>query len=198
MTLNPDSPLSEVLANRAARALVQNYLPGIVNSPMLHQLKALPVKQVIGMNASLSRADELDKLWQLLSAVPEEGQGRIQPVAWEEPRQDYEPELVARGSAPLRHADTVPRWDVLEIGIEGPTSGNPFTDVSLAATFVRTDAADRTEQRIGGFYDGDGAYKIRFMPAEPGEWTFSDHSNARSLDGLTGSFLGDRSRCRFR
>jgi hypothetical protein len=189
MTLNPDSPLSEVLANRAARALVQNYLPGIVNSPMLHQLKALPVEQVLGMNASLSsRADELDKLWQLLSAVPEEGLGRIQPVAWEEPRQDYEPESVARASAPLRHADTVPRWDVFEIGIEGPTSGNPFTDVSLTATFVRTDAGARTEQRIGGFYDGNGTYKVRFMPAEPGEWTFSVHSNARSLDGLTGSF----------
>ncbi|MGO4428652.1 DUF5060 domain-containing protein, partial [Streptomyces sp. MCAF7] len=45
------------------------------------------------------------------------------------------------------------------------------------------------ELRAGGFYDGDGTYRIRFMPDAEGPWTFVTSSTARSLDGLSGHFL---------
>ena len=40
-----------------------------------------------------------------------------------------------------------------------------------------------------GFYDGDGLYRVRFMPDEPGEWTYVTQSNVDALDGQTGSFV---------
>ena len=34
-------------------------------------------------------------------------------------------------------ADTVEQWGVYEIALKGPTSGNPFLDVNLSATFTQ-------------------------------------------------------------
>ncbi len=85
--------------------------------------------------------------------------------------------------AEITHA-AVPRWEVFELMLSGPSSGNPFTDVQLAATFSlghRTVAVD-------GFYDGDGSYKVRFMPDTEGQWSYATSSNAASLDGKTGQF----------
>lgn len=41
---------------------------------------------------------------------------------------------------------------------------------------------------VDGFYDGEGTYRIRFMPDERGEWTYLTSSNAPELDGQRGSF----------
>jgi uncharacterized protein DUF5060/uncharacterized protein DUF4038 len=43
--------------------------------------------------------------------------------------------------------------------------------------------------QVDGFYDGDGAYKVRFSPDNEGEWTYGTRSNRRELDGQTGAFL---------
>ena len=85
---------------------------------------------------------------------------------------------------PAMKGGPVPRWDHLEINLPGPTSGNPFTDVTLSATF-------RNQNRsisVAGFYDGDGSYKIRFMPDEPGAWSWITKSNQPALDGKSGAF----------
>jgi hypothetical protein len=39
-----------------------------------------------------------------------------------------------------------------------------------------------------GFYDGDGIYRIRFMPDAVGEWTYATGSNRPELDGVDGAF----------
>jgi hypothetical protein len=78
----------------------------------------------------------------------------------------------------------VPLWEVFELTLNGPSTGNPFADVQFAATFSlghRTVAVD-------GFYDGAGAYKLRFMPDTPGEWGYTTTSNAADLTGRTGRF----------
>jgi hypothetical protein len=175
--------------------MIQNYLPGILNSPMLHQLKELPVGVVIGLNAELtSRTDELEKLWKRLAAVPEAASGQSPPSVREKPRADYEPGSVAPGSASIRHVGGAACWDTFEVVIDGPEHGNPFTEVELTAAFVHTDSAgaasstDAPARRVGGFYDGHGLYRVRFMPDKPGDWTFRTSSNARSLDGLEGRF----------
>jgi hypothetical protein len=76
------------------------------------------------------------------------------------------------------------RWDHVEFTFRGPDAGNPFLDVQLSASF-RLKNRVRTVQ---GFYDGDSAYKIRFMPDELGTWTWETASNVPALSGKTGAF----------
>jgi hypothetical protein len=78
----------------------------------------------------------------------------------------------------------VPRWEVHEITLAGPSTGNPFVDVRIGAVFTlghRTVAVD-------GFYDGEGRYKIRFMPDMEGAWSYTTTSNTPELDGKKGGF----------
>ncbi len=84
----------------------------------------------------------------------------------------------------LAAAQGVERWGVYEVTLRGPSTGNPFLEVRVGAHF-------RYGHRVvdvDGFYDGDGAYRIRFMPDETGEWSYTTTSNIAALDGKTGSF----------
>lgn len=76
----------------------------------------------------------------------------------------------------------VERWGVFEVDLAGPRSGNPFLDVELSATFRQ---AGRSLQ-VAGFYDGDGKYKIRFMPDSAGTWEYETRSNRTELNGKQG------------
>ncbi|MDP0500825.1 MAG: DUF5060 domain-containing protein [Verrucomicrobiota bacterium JB022] len=79
---------------------------------------------------------------------------------------------------------SVEQWDVYEIELEGPSDGNPFAEVRLTGTF--SDGEQSTE--VAGFYDGDGVYRIRFMPPKPGNWTFQTRSNRTDLTNQQGAF----------
>jgi hypothetical protein len=84
----------------------------------------------------------------------------------------------------LLHSTTVEQYSVFEIQFKGPEKGNPYREVQLSAEF-------RLINRIffcEGFYDGDGIYKIRFMPDEPGEWSYITKSNIKNLDSKKGTF----------
>jgi hypothetical protein len=78
----------------------------------------------------------------------------------------------------------VPKWNVFEITLQGPSTGNPFTEVELSATFA---LGHRTVQ-VDGFYDGSGKYKVRFMPDTEGEWSYTTNSRTPALDAKTGKF----------
>ncbi|WP_343110340.1 DUF5060 domain-containing protein [Mucilaginibacter sp.] len=82
-------------------------------------------------------------------------------------------------------ADTpkVERWGRYEITLKGPTSGNPYTDIALKATF--SNGTDKIT--VNGFYDGDGIYQIRFMPTKIGMWTYVTSSNSALLKNKHGS-----------
>ncbi|MGN6403677.1 DUF5605 domain-containing protein [Sinomonas sp.] len=187
-SLSRRSRLDAVLAHRGGRALLQTCLPGITNSPMLLQFGALPVEEIIGMNSAL--ADDpgrLAEVWERLESLQPDPSADGSHEEWPAPADDYEP---LGAPAPFVHAPEVPRWGRFELEIAGPRHGNPFTDVELTATFSLEEglAGDESEVRVGGFYDGDGAYRLRFMPRLEGEWAFVTHSNAASLDGLHGTF----------
>ncbi|MCS7032603.1 MAG: DUF5060 domain-containing protein, partial [Phycisphaerae bacterium] len=79
---------------------------------------------------------------------------------------------------------SVEQWDFAEVSIKGPSDGNPFVEVSLAARFTHQDQS----VTVSGFYDGGNDYRIRFMPMHVGTWTFETRSNRRELDGLRGQF----------
>ena len=76
------------------------------------------------------------------------------------------------------------RWDHVELDFEGPAEGNRFIDVTLSATFQYL----HRSITVQGFYDGEGSYKVRFMPDEVGVWTWTTVSNAPALNGQSGSF----------
>ena len=83
----------------------------------------------------------------------------------------------------------VERWGIAEVSLPGPRDRdpayeNPFTDVQLSAQF-------RFRHRVvevDGFYDGEGAYCIRFMPDTLGEWHYITASNVPELNGKSGTF----------
>jgi hypothetical protein len=81
----------------------------------------------------------------------------------------------------------VEQWDYCEITLDGPRDGNPFTDVDFGARFTSADGKSSLD--VSGFYDGEGFYRVRFMPPAPGRWTYETRSNRTELDGDTGSFL---------
>jgi hypothetical protein len=81
-------------------------------------------------------------------------------------------------------ADTVPQWGIYEIELNGPTNGNPFLDVRLSAVF--SNGSNRVE--VPGFYDGDGVYRVRFMPDTQDRWQYETRANCRELTGKTGGF----------
>lgn len=84
----------------------------------------------------------------------------------------------------------VGKWDVFEAEFAGPTTGNPFLDVTLEAFFQQKSRI----LRVPGFYDGDGIFRIRFMPDNEGEWSFVTKSNVVELDGKTGNLTVDAPR----
>lgn len=81
--------------------------------------------------------------------------------------------------------EQVERYGVYELSLQGPVSGNPFVDQRLSATFSNGKQTYTPE----GFYDGDGVYKVRFMPPAEGKWTYITHSNAAALDNKTGQIV---------
>jgi hypothetical protein len=79
---------------------------------------------------------------------------------------------------------TVEQWGIFEIALNGPTNGNPFLDVQFSARFTHGDSTIAAN----GFYDGDGIYRVRFMPEKPGEWRYVTESSSAELAGKAGDF----------
>ena len=84
----------------------------------------------------------------------------------------------------LSGQNKIEKWEVFELKLRGPSTGNPFTDVELSANFIFGD----TNLNVKGFYDGNGVYKIRFMPDKKGIWEYETLSNLSALQGISGEF----------
>ena len=80
---------------------------------------------------------------------------------------------------------TIEKWDTFELALQGPETGNPFSDVTFTADFTQSGR----QVHVGGFYDGGGSFKLRFMPDREGEWQYVTHSNVPALDGKTGALV---------
>ena len=73
-------------------------------------------------------------------------------------------------------AAEVEKWGLFEAEFPGPKDGNPFVDVTLDVDF----ALGARSVPAPGFYDGDGVYRVRFMPDTAGRM---DLSNAIESQG---------------
>lgn len=67
----------------------------------------------------------------------------------------------------VKYENQTERWGIFEVCVPGPMDGNPF-DRKIQGVFT-----GKTEKvTADGFYDGDGVYKVRFMPSFAGRYRF--------------------------
>jgi Domain of unknown function (DUF5060)/Domain of unknown function (DUF5605)/Protein of unknown function (DUF4038) len=78
----------------------------------------------------------------------------------------------------------VEQWGIFELELHGSARGNPYLDVEFTAQF----AYKHRVIEVDGFYDGDGVYRIRFMPDTQGTWRYRTQSNLDALNGTEGTF----------
>ena len=73
----------------------------------------------------------------------------------------------------MTYQSSVEKWGMQESVCKGTSTGNPFTERQIRGCFQ---GAQETVW-VDGFYDGDGVYKVRFMPSFEGEYTFRVEGN---------------------
>lgn len=189
MPFTKEAMLVDILADPNAARVLDNHLPGFATGNDWSLSPLATLDEVAHWARGVGeQTPDLTALWVDMAAVessPRTSAAAQSPV----PRASQE----MQSSRGLKHSVTglavrSQQWGVAEIVLEGPSVGNPFTDVELEATFRSgSDAV-----RVGGFYDGEGVYRIRFMPPRSGPWEFTVQSNADELDGAAGTVEADQ------
>jgi hypothetical protein len=81
-------------------------------------------------------------------------------------------------------------YRVFEFSLTAASAGSkPYADgptVNATFTGLSGEAAGKS-LTVRGFWDGGKAWKIRFAPTAPGEWTYTTSSSDPGLDGKSGS-----------
>src|SRR5579859_7109613 len=94
---------------------------------------------------------------------------------------------VNKGTGVMRgtiNRNDVEQWGIFELALSGSAAGNPYLDVELGAQF----SYKHRTITVDGFYDGDGVYRVRFMPDTPGTWSYRTRSNSEMLSDACGTF----------
>lgn len=68
----------------------------------------------------------------------------------------------------IHYEKKVEKWGVFEISLQGPATSNPFLEQVIQGTFI----SKNETITVDGFYDGNGVYKVRFMPSFEGDYEF--------------------------
>ena len=69
---------------------------------------------------------------------------------------------------------TIEKWGCFELTVPGKAAGNPFKDYELTAVFK----GENECKKVTGFYDGEGIWKVRFMPSFTGTYSFTAEGSA--------------------
>ena len=93
--------------------------------------------------------------------------------------------------------ETVEAYDYVEViaRVDKPDVRNPFLDATVTGSFSKADGTDR--KSVEGFCDStDGSvFRIRFMPASPGDYTYSATYRQGATEAThTGAFKASVSR----
>ena len=78
----------------------------------------------------------------------------------------------------------VEKWDVLEVTVEGHSDKNRFVDYEIQGIFT----GKHETVTVDGFYDGEGVYKVRYMPSFVELYTFEVTGSAIDREVRTGKF----------
>lgn len=94
-------------------------------------------------------------------------------------------------SASALAAESIGKWRRHVVTLPNNSySGNPF-ELEVNATF--THIGTGTELTLPGYYAGNGAWKIGFMPTLIGDWTYTTSSTDADLNRVTGAVTSVRS-----
>ena len=74
----------------------------------------------------------------------------------------------------------VEKWGTMDLAFCGRSDGNPFMDYNIIGTF--SGGNPKETKRAEGFYDGNGVYRIRFMPSSQGIYHYE----------IEGSFMSEK------
>jgi hypothetical protein len=183
-TITRRTPFSSTVQVPGARAAIERIAPSIFGAPVLQNLSDFPTGPLLG----IILGSEDPRIPEIMDAITGfEDVTEVPPAAAPVfPSNDYEAPHVARGSATVTQETSIAPGAV-ELVFAGPSHGNPFLDVELSADFHHDDET----VTVGGFYDGGGSYRVRFLPNTAGQWSYTTRSNARSLDGITGSVTAE-------
>lgn len=178
--IDRQTPASAILQQPDAKHAIGEIAPELLASPMLTQLADFPFGSLVTL--ILGETDERGPaVLQAIAAFEDLSPQPPQDPAIA-PAADYEGDDVEPGSATVKVPEEAARNTRVDVVLRGPSHGNPFVDVELTAVFQ----SGGTMINVGGFYDGDGAYRLRFLPPLAGRWSFTTNSTARSLDGVHG------------
>src|SRR5687768_6306305 len=98
--------------------------------------------------------------------------------------------LFLGGCAVRRDAGQVPQYGLHEISLRSDeVFDNPFWDPTVRARFI-SPSGKRID--VDGFYYGGDEWRVRFVPREPGRWTFdATLQGKRRTMTQSGTFLCD-------
>jgi hypothetical protein len=179
--LNPTLTFGEALDVPAARTVLASYLPNFTSSSSVALLRELPVSLfVYAVPALRDEPERRERFWAELDHAMDNGPSVCRVDATSTSNAPMH--TAVHASATWTATTSPARWDLLEISLTGPAHGNPFRDVDLSAEFT---CGDRSWV-AGGFYDGDGIYRVRVLAELAGTWAFRTRSNEPSLDGIRG------------
>lgn len=174
---------ADVLSVPAGRMFLEAAVPEIVDPSVVAHIGQMPIGPLLELILTPDEARIADVLTRLAEIpntlpAPEEAAALL-------PDPHYEDQTIALGSAGVSIPEDAQQNHRTEIVFTGPSHGNPFVDVDLTAEF----RLGQTVLQVGGFYDGEGRYMLRFLPPEAGRWTFTTRSTARSLDEISGELV---------
>lgn len=181
MKITKDTKIGNIWSNELGRSVILKHTPEIEKEPLFIITQASSLAEYTAKKLVHPNPEE----W--LSAILKELENVDLSRNWEietASSADYEDLSVEIASAALHASDAAEKWGVFEIELHGQSYGNPYIDVELGAQFT----CDEQAVNVRGFYDGDGVYRIRFMPNAEGEWVYRTTSNSRSLSGIEGRF----------
>lgn len=75
------------------------------------------------------------------------------------------------------------KYEIFETLVRGTFDGNPFLN-NVYAVF----SSDKLSVRVDGFYDGEGIWRIRFLPQKAGIWSYTVYTDAAGYGEESGCF----------
>jgi len=180
-----DDRMGDLLADPAARTVIEKYVPDIGEDELIRISPGLRLRVVANVVSGLAGepgrvADLLGELAALVRPEPVD----LPETPWPGPIPGDRLADGPRSSAVLTPAAGATAHRTVDVALAGPNDGNPFLDVELSARIAAPAASGVGQHTVTGFYDGDGTYRVRFLPDVAGSYTVTTSSNARSLDGV--------------
>lgn len=180
---NKFSKIGSIWRNEIAREVLLKNIPGIADNPntlFLQKMMTVPMYAELNKRSLAWSENHLSNIIDSLSKIEDNFIHDTEIL----PDSEYA-KKVENVNVEITAPAVANKWDIFEITISGPTHGNPFKDVQLEAVFELNGYI----KKVYGFYDGDGIYKLRFMPDQEGSWTFHTISSIDKMHNISGNFI---------